>query len=183
MTSDSELCRFPNQMYAHALNLKPVVKGGDVHLSGRERFRSAGSSDTEGGRAASASTVRPLIAATDAPSAAESSVAAGDSSCRSLHTCAAALQEGPATEANRCGPSQGLTPNRGAFEVYMNLERSKVSEMHLVVSVEDGHLLEVLCKGILQSVQRSAVAFGSSLQKALRKASHRVKTIVRAVGV
>lgn len=41
--------------------------------------------------------------------------------------------------------------------------------MHLVVSAEDGHLLEVLCKGILQSVQRSAVAFGSSLQKALCK--------------
>ena len=48
-------------------------------------------------------------------------------------------------------------------------ERSKVSEMHLVVSAEDGHLLEVFCKRILQSVQRSAVASGSSLQKALRK--------------
>ena len=41
--------------------------------------------------------------------------------------------------------------------------------MHLVVSAEDGHLLEVLCKGILQPVQRSAVASGHSLQKALRK--------------
>lgn len=61
-----------------------------------------------------------------------------------------------------------LTTQTRAFELFMKFERSKVSEMHLVVSVEDGHLLEVICKGILQSVQRSAVAFGSSLQKALR---------------
>ena len=54
------------------------------HLSGRDAFSSAGSKDSEAGRAASASAVRPLTAATEVPSAAESIEAAGASPCTHL---------------------------------------------------------------------------------------------------
>jgi len=157
------------------------------HLSGRDAFNSAGSKDNEAGRAASASAVRPLMAATEVPSAAESIEAAGVSACtnhRFEHLLS--LLARAYDQVLWCSATQTLAlpilsnPKRnicsstrlGSFKVSCCTctwkHCYKSDTVYLIRSREHWQALQMLGQSSLEPMQCSTIALCCRLQKPLR---------------
>ncbi len=148
------------------------------YLCGREVFSSAGNREREEGRAASASTVSPLTAATEVPSAPESSDAASPSACKPQPTmrafCAGQRSVMLYCVVRTClilvpllSLIGGISSNREQCLWWNHCLFRAVSIdcalSHLPMAIDQWQLLQALGKSCLETVQRSTAALCSRL--------------------